>query len=168
METMITIREAITEDALCIQQLAEAVWWPTYGPILAEEQIKYMLAKMYDLQTISQQIASGTQSYLLLYADNIPTGFAAYSPREENAAVYKLHKLYCLTETKGKGYGKLLLLAVEGKVKVAGKNILELNVNRHNPALGFYEKMGFGIAYSEDIDIGNGYQMNDYVMRKIL
>ncbi len=165
---MTTVREAIIEDALSIQQLAEAVWWPTYGPILAEEQIKYMLSKMYDLQTISQQIASGTQSYLLLYVDGIPTGFAAYSPRMENPEVYKLHKLYCLTETKGKGYGKLLLQSVETKVKDSGNNILELNVNRHNPALGFYEKMGFAIAYSEDIDIGNGYQMNDYVMRKIL
>lgn len=165
---MITIREAVKEDALCIQQLAEAVWWPTYGPILSEEQIKYMLAKMYDLQTISQQIIAGTQSYLLLYADGVPTGFAAYSPRTEHPEVYKLHKLYCITNTKGKGYGKLLLQAVEAKVKDAGKNILELNVNRHNPALGFYEKMGFEIAYSEDIDIGKGYQMNDYVMRKIL
>ena len=165
---MITIREAVIEDALCIQQLAEAVWWPTYSPILSEEQIKYMLAKMYNLHTISQQIASGTQSYLLLYADGIPTGFAAYSPREENAAVYKLHKLYCHTTTKGKGYGKLLLQSVETKVKESGNNILELNVNRHNHALGFYERMGFAIAYSEDIDIGNGYQMNDYVMRKIL
>ena len=165
---MITIREAVTEDAQSIQLLAEAIWWPTYSPILSEEQIKYMLAKMYDLQTISQQIASGAQSYLLLYVDSTPTGFAAYSPRTENPEVYKLHKLYCLTETKGKGYGKLLLLAVEAKVKDAGKNILELNVNRHNPALGFYEKMGFETVYSEDIDIGNGYQMNDYVMRKIL
>lgn len=165
---MITIREAVTEDALSIQLLAEAIWWPTYSPILSEEQIKYMLAKMYDLQTISQQIASGAQSYLLLYADGIATGFAAYSPRTKNPEVYKLHKLYCLTETKGKGYGKLLLLAVEAKVKDAGKNILELNVNRHNPALGFYQKMGFETVYSEDIDIGNGYQMNDYVMRKIL
>lgn len=165
---MITIREAVIEDALCIQLLAEAVWWPTYSPILSEEQIKYMLAKMYDLQTISQQIAAGAQSYLLLYADDAPTGFAAYSPRIENPELYKLHKLYCLTNTKGKGYGKLLLQTVERKVKDAGKNILELNVNRHNPAMGFYEKMGFEIAYSEDIDIGNGYQMNDYVMRKIL
>jgi hypothetical protein len=45
---------------------------------------------------------------------------------------------------------------------------LELNVNRHNPATVFYQKMGFEIVYSEDIDIGQGFWMNDYVMRKTL
>lgn len=166
MTTRIT--EATINDAYAIQQLAEAVWWPTYSPILSEDQIKYMLSKMYDIDTIKEQISTQSQYYLLLYADDILTGFAAYSPREENAAVYKLHKLYCLTTTKGKGYGKLLLQAVETKVKESGNNTLELNVNRYNPALTFYERMGFAIAYTEDIEIGNGYQMNDYVMRKIL
>eukprot|EP01137_Pigoraptor_chileana_P015183 Opistho-2@70821 len=110
---MTKITEATINDAAAIQQVAEAVWWPTYGPILSEEQIKYMLGKMYDITTIKQQISSNSQRYLLLYADEVLTGFAAYSAREENIDVYKLHKLYCLTETKGKGYGKLLLQVVE-------------------------------------------------------
>jgi ribosomal protein S18 acetylase RimI-like enzyme len=37
-------------------------------------------------------------------------------------------------------------------------------VNRHNRALHFYEKQGFKIIREEDIDIGSGYFMNDYVM----
>ena len=41
---------------------------------------------------------------------------------------------------------------------------LELNVNRHNKAINFYKKLGFIITMEEDIDIGNGYYMNDYVM----
>ena len=49
----------------------------------------------------------------------------------------------------------------------AGKETLDLNVNRHNKAKNFYEKMGFQVAYEEDIPIGK-YWMNDYVMRKIL
>jgi ribosomal protein S18 acetylase RimI-like enzyme len=39
-----------------------------------------------------------------------------------------------------------------------------VNVNRHNKALHFYEKYGFKIIREEDIDIGEGYFMNDYVM----
>jgi len=166
MNTRITA--ATIDDAQAIQQLAEAVWWPTYSPILSEEQITYMLSKMYDIETIKEQISTQSQLYLLLYTDNVLTGFAAYGARTENPEVYKLYKLYCDTNTKGKGYGKQLLQAVEEKVKEAGSNTLELNVNRYNPALTFYEKMGYEIAYTEDIEIGNGYQMNDYVMRKRL
>ena len=41
---------------------------------------------------------------------------------------------------------------------------LELNVNRYNRALGFYERMGMQIARQGDFPIGNGYYMNDYIM----
>lgn len=165
---MTTIRQANIADTEAIQKLAADVWWPTYSAILSKEQIEYMLGRMYDITVIQEQIATGTQSYILLYAEGELIGFAAYSPRPENSGVYKLHKLYCLTRTKGMGYGRQLLQAVEKAVLAAGKSILELNVNRSNPAIGFYEKMGFSIAYTEDIDIGNGYEMNDYIMRKQL
>ena len=42
---------------------------------------------------------------------------------------------------------------------------LILNVNRNNEAVEFYKRNGFEIDSSEDIDIGNGYFMNDYIMR---
>jgi GNAT superfamily N-acetyltransferase len=96
-----------------------------------------------------------------------PVAFAAYSPREENPEIYKLHKLYCLPQTQGKGYGKILISEVISKTLEAGVHTLDLNVNRHNKAKTFYEKMGFTVAYEEDIPIGK-YWMNDYVMRKEL
>lgn len=162
------IRKAGIEDTGIIKQLAEAVWWPTYEPVLGKEQVNYMLNLFYNIDKLRQQIASEEQTYILLADDDKVIGFAAYSPREENPEVYKLHKIYCRTETKGKGYGKQLLNAVEQAVLRAGNQVLELNVNRYNPAIGFYEKMGYKSIYSEDIDIGNGYWMNDYVMRKEL
>lgn len=165
---MTSIRPATASDARTIRDLAEAVWWPTYRPILTEPQIQYMLDTIYDVQSIGSQIASGEQTYFIMLEGERPIGFASFSPRKENPAIYKLHKLYCLPETKGKGYGSALLHEVEKAVHDAGKTILELNVNRYNPAKGFYEKMGFTIAGEEDIDIGQGYWMNDFIMRKVL
>lgn len=164
---MISIREAIINDAFIIQSLAEQIWYPTYTPIISQEQIRYMLAHIYDPETISRQIAEEVQTYLLLYENEKAVGFAAFSPRKENPVVYKLHKLYCLIETKGKGYGRILLKEVEHRVLANGKNVLELNVNKYNPAKYFYEKMGYEVIYEEDIPIG-AYWMNDFVMRKEL
>ncbi|MDB4925793.1 GNAT family N-acetyltransferase [Mucilaginibacter sp.] len=161
------IREATINDVATIQRLAEETWWPTYSPLLVNEQIKYMLAEIYSSEKITDQIEQGTQTYLLLTEDEQPVAFAAYSPREENPEVYKLHKIYCLPSTQGKGYGKILINAVNEKVLAAGKHVLELNVNRQNNAKSFYEKMGFTITYEEDVPIGP-YWMNDYVMRKEL
>ncbi len=126
-----------------------------------------MLDKIYDLNSIRTQISTGSQTYILLSENGAPQGFAAFGPRPEHPEVYKLFKLYCLVETKGKGYGKALINEVEQRVLRAGKTILELNVNKYNPAKTFYEKMGYEVIYEEDIPIGD-FWMNDFVMRKEL
>ncbi len=164
---MYTIRKATTTDTETIIQIAETTWWVAYSPILEEEQIRFMLDEIYTAEKISNQIENNIQTYLMLLEDEQSVAFAAFSPREDDVDIYKLHKLYCLPVTQGKGYGKILIDAVSNEVLKAGKHILELNVNRYNKAKSFYEKMGFSEAYQEDIPIGP-YFMNDYVMRKEL
>jgi len=164
---MYTIRPATLADADCIVKIAHQTWWPTYREILSAEQITYMLNAIYLSDKIAVQIEDGSQQYLILEDDGVPVAFAAYSPREDDAEVYKLHKLYCHPQTQGKGCGKLLFNAVVDAVKKAGKSKLDLNVNRDNKAKSFYEKMGFNVIYDEDIAIGP-YWMNDHVMRKEL
>jgi len=164
---MYHIREAGIADVETIRQIASQTWWPTYGPILSAEQITYMLAMLYSHEKINSQIATCEQNFLLLIDDTGPVAFAAYAPRPEDPEIYKLHKLYCLPQTQGRGYGKILINAVADKVLTAGKQVLDINVNRFNKARTFYEKMGFTIIYEENIAIGD-YWMNDFVMRKRL
>lgn len=165
---MVSIRPASAADATLIQKLAETTWWPVYQPILGEEQVRYMLNAFYSIEVINQQLNTGSQTYILLYDGDTPKGFAAYSPRTEDPTIFKLHKLYCLPSEQGKGYGKQLINAVEDAVLSHGSNILELNVNRYNKARSFYEYLGYSVIYEEDIQIGDGYEMNDFVMRKEL
>lgn len=164
---MYVIREADITDVDIIRRIADETWWPTYGPILTPEQIAYMLDVLYSEEKIHSQIVNREQTFLILVEDEQPVAFAAYSPREEDPEIYKLHKLYCLPQTQGKGYGKILINEVGNRVLAAGKNTLDLNVNRFNKARSFYEKMDFQVVYEEDIAIGS-YWMNDFVMRKSL
>ena len=69
---------------------------------------------------------------------------------------------------QGKGIGKKILQYIAGESISRGAEILELNVNKNNPAKFFYEKMGFGIEREEKIDIGQGYYIDDYVMSTFL
>lgn len=164
---MVRIIQANSAHSRIICEIAEKTWRPAYREILSEEQIHYMLSSLYNEESIRQQLESGSQTYLLLLEDEKPVAFAAYSQRPEKPEVYKLHKLYCLPEGQGKGYGKNLIEALSKRVLEAGGKLLELNVNRHNKAKNFYEKLGFTVAYQEDIPIGK-FWMNDYVMRKQL
>ena len=73
-----------------------------------------------------------------------------------------------LPDLHGKGLGKALLDIVTENAITLGAKTLRLNMNRHNKAKQFYERNGFTIIKQEDVDIGNNYFMNDYVMEKQL
>lgn len=123
-----------------------------------------MLDNIYKTDVIADAMATGSQHYILLTADSVAQGFASYSPRKEDATVYKLHKLYVLPENHGLGYGRLLIDEVKRRLINENIRILDLNVNRYNRAKSFYEKMGFSVIAEEDVPIGP-YWMNDFVMR---
>jgi ribosomal protein S18 acetylase RimI-like enzyme len=70
--------------------------------------------------------------------------------------------------TQGQGIGKQFIDHIIAQLQPQQFHTLRLNVNRYNKARFFYEKLGFVITKEEDIDIGNGYYMIDYVMEKKL
>ena len=158
---MLSIQAAGTSDIPLIRSLAHQIWPTAYGSILSAGQLQYMLQWIYSEDALASQMNDGQQFYIG-YEDEQPVGFAAVGPYE--ADTYKLHKIYVLPQMQGKGAGKQLLQFAMQTAKRAGASTLILNVNRKNPALHFYKKAGFSIAEEVNIDIGEGYFMNDYVM----
>lgn len=162
--SVITIRYGTVDDIPDIQYIAEKSWWNVYSPILASEQIDYMLRRIYSTTTLTEVFVQGIQKFRILLEDGHAKGFLAYGPREVDPSIYKVHKLYVLPETQGKGFGKMLIDDVKEKTLAEGIFVLDLNVNRFNPAKSFYERMGFTVLREEDVPIGP-YWMNDFVMR---
>jgi ribosomal protein S18 acetylase RimI-like enzyme len=71
-----------------------------------------------------------------------------------------------LPSFKGRGIGKLLISHIEVVAKQNNMDNVILNVNRYNPSVGFYLNIGYSIMDSVDIDIGEGFLMEDYIMGK--
>lgn len=164
----VSIQPATLADIPTIIQLAEATWEPTYRFIISREQIDYMYRVIYTPASLERQMTTEGHVFLLLHTDGHPAGYASFSRLPAPAeAVYKLHKIYVLPSHQGQRLGQQLVLAVEEAARAAGGKALELNVNRYNPAISFYERQGFQQHREEDIPIGP-YWMNDYVMRKDL
>lgn len=164
---MIYLRKAKEEDLPIIRSLAEQTWPTAYSDIISAEQISFMLEKMYNKDELLGQLKAG---HFFLIASEVgkDVGFAGFSALNLEAKTFKLHKLYVLPKMHGKGVGKLLMNEVVSSVKAQGGKFLQLNVNRANKATDFYQKAGFKIKETVDLDIGNGFYMNDYVMEKEL
>ncbi|MEP6467062.1 MAG: GNAT family N-acetyltransferase [Parafilimonas sp.] len=160
----IIIREANKNDIEIIQQLAHKIWPSAYGKILSADQLKYMIEVFYSESSLQKQFEEG--HFLVVEENKQPIAFADYSLLKD--AIYKLNKIYALPSEQGKGIGKLLMNDVIKRVKQNGATALRLNVNRSNKAKQFYEHLGFKIISEEDIDIGEGYFMNDYIMEKLI
>ena len=163
----LVIRFADLDDIPTIGYLAQQIWPVTYGAILPDGQLDYMLERNYSPESLNEQITKLNHRFLMAELDEDAVGFASFGATEDEG-VHKLHKIYVLPKTQGLGVGRALLDFVTEQVLEEGANTLRLNVNRHNKAKDFYEKLGFSVTQEIDIEIGNGFQMNDYVMEKTL
>jgi GNAT superfamily N-acetyltransferase len=127
-----------------------------------------MLARMYALDVLRDEIRSQGICYDLLRVDGKPAGFASFGPASE-PGMMKLHKFYLLPELHGCGLGSRFLRHVEREVRAGAGRRLILSVNKRNTkAIAAYQSNGFVIAESVVTDIGGGFVMDDYVMAKEL
>ncbi|MBK9763118.1 MAG: GNAT family N-acetyltransferase [Flavobacteriales bacterium] len=150
-----------------IRSIAHATWPISYAEILSPEQVEYMLELMYSETAIRQQMERG-HTFLVLEQDGTSLAFASFEPANGTTKGPRLHKLYVLPEAQRNGVGTLLLEAVHSAIKKYGGETIDLNVNKFNPAKRFYERAGYTILREEVLDIGNGFVMDDHVMRKRL
>lgn len=156
------VREVSEEDLWQVRDLAFQIFPLTYQDIVEPGQIDYMMDLIYSPEALVAQWDSG-QNFLIVYSEEMAVGFASYTRLNEEGD-FKLNKIYLDNRLQGKGLGKWLLSDVISRVKSVGGRALLLNVNRHNKARIFYEKMGFSLLKEDLIDIGGGYFMDDYVM----
>lgn len=161
------IVEATKKEMPLIRAMAYKIWPFNYKNMISEAQIDYMLDLMYSDEALHQQLLQN-HTFIIAYEHETPQGFASYELNFESNSETRLHKIYVLPETQGKGVGKALLHRV---VEIANKHSdkkISLTVNRTNEAVNFYKKLGFEITDSVDKPIGNGFLMEDYIMNKDL
>ena len=159
----VEIRPATLEDRALIRSISERTWPSTYGHIISQEQIDFMLDWMYSDDSLADQIAKGHQFFIATFNEE-DIGFCSVS-KGEGQKDHKLNKLYILPNIQKSGAGTSLLNKAIEIAKSEGSNSLYLQVNKHNNAYDFYLKKGFIKEREFKFDIGNGFYMDDYVMR---
>jgi len=154
--------QATGTNAPLIREMAETIWWSHYPAIIGDEQVKFMLGKMYSLESLHSQIEEGKQLYYILVEDENPIGFIGIELLDSTSAF--IHKFYLLQTKQRKGSGTSAFQLVLNQFPEVKE--IRLQVNRQNyQAINFYFKIGFNIEKVADFDIGGGYFMNDFIMK---
>ena len=160
---MVEVIQLHKDDVFIVNHLAEEIWPIAFGDILEKKQIDYMLDWMYNLNTLQEQVQTGIL-YYIVKKNGVAKGFLGLEPNHPDAGDLRIHKLYVLPEDHGSGLGRTLLNQAIDVAFDLDLNTLHLNVNRFNKAVDFYKHVGFSITGEEDIDIGKGFLMEDYIM----
>jgi ribosomal protein S18 acetylase RimI-like enzyme len=148
------------KDITLIADLAELIWNQHYPAIISQQQIDYMLQRMYSSSSLEEQMTLKGHSFFIIAAGGQSVGFI--SVHKEKNTDWFLNKFYIDQAQAFKGIG---VKAFEELKKIIQPSKITLTVNRQNfKSVNFYFKNGFKIERVADFDIGNGYVMNDFVM----
>ena len=165
---MIEIVSAQKQHIPAIKKLAEYSWPKAFAFILSAKQIDYMMEMMYSHASLEKQMEQGHQ-YAIVREDDADIGYVSYEVNHNQSGKTKIHKLYISPEYQRRGIGKMMVDFVAQKAIEVENNTLFLNVNKYNHgAIDFYNKHHFNLIKEEEIDIGNGFIMDDYIFELTL
>ena len=153
------------QDIKQVEELAEEIWTQHYTPIIGNEQVRYMLDNFQSFEAIVEQISEG-MTYFLMFFQGEPVGYMASKPDDEDLF---LSKIYVLSAVRGKGIGGYAMSFLASMAREQGCRHLSLTVNKNNTnSIRTYEKLGFVNLGPLETDIGNGFIMDDFLMKKKL
>ncbi|NTL40268.1 GNAT family N-acetyltransferase [Enterococcus faecium] len=156
----------VTENELDeLMAVIQEVWPEAFVPIIGQKQVDYML-KTYQSKKQIQKELTESVSYFLLKSEEKTVGYTAYE--EINGKIY-LSKLYLLNKVRGQGLTSSVFRWYEELAAQTKEREIFLRVNQGNhQAIEVYKDEGFEITEELISDIGQGFQMVDYKMKKAL
>jgi GNAT superfamily N-acetyltransferase len=159
-----------------IAGLAHEIWYEYYVPLIGRAQVDYMVSRFQSSGAMAQQMREDYEYFLIQQGpaqpgpterERRPIGYCAVQPQPAQNSLF-LSKLYLLRDARGAGTGRECMEFIEQLARRRGLNLLWLTVNKGNPAVKAYERLGFRIAADLVMDIGGGFVMDDYRMEKSL
>jgi diamine N-acetyltransferase len=158
------------EQLAIVAALAHDIWYEFYVPLIGRPQVDYMVEKFQNAPAMQSQIDQGYEYFLVNQEDR--TGAArdiGYCAVQEQAGgALFLSKFYLHKSARGAGTGRECMEFIEKLARRRGLSLLWLTVNKGNPSVQAYQRLGFRIAADLVMDIGGGFVMDDYRMEKTL
>ena len=156
------IREIFSEaDVRRLAKVARIVWREANVSFCTPEQVEYMIERYQSFEAISGQLMHGYR-YFLIEEGDVIMGYFGVQPQGERLF---LSKFYILKEYRGRKLFSLGLQYMIELCKESGLESIYLTVNRNNThAYEVYLAKGFKVIAEEDNPIGEGFEMNDYIM----
>ena len=150
-------------DISAAAAMAKEIWFSFYTPIIGNAQVTYMTENFQSEKAIEKQIKEENYQYFFMNAAGDRVGYVALL--FENNKCF-LSKFYMNEKARGRGYGRKSIQEIEKMSLDKNAESIWLTVNKFNPTLRIYDRLGFRNMGAQQTDIGNGFIMDDFLMEK--
>lgn len=153
---LISIRKADFSEIFKIRDLASVTIPTSYQNNLTTEQIDYLEDFLY-AQQINGESGDNNQTFMIAAIDGNDCAYGSFT--QEGPDLFHLQKLFVNPQDQNKGVGTALFNGLLSFIKQIHPTEcdVELNINHHNQAFAFYEKMGMKEVRFQNTYIGNGF-----------
>ena len=148
-----------------VAALAHDIWYEYFVPLIGRAQVDYMVARFQSAEAVSRQIEEG-YDYFVVRCDGADQGYIGVQVQADQSLF--LSKFYLQRSARGSGTGRVAMEFIERLARQRGLKVIWLTVNKGNPAVKAYQRLGFRIAADLVMDIGGGFVMDDFRMEKTL
>ena len=162
---MLKITKVSIEFIPEIKRLSDEIWKQVYPSVVPMAQIEFLLNTWYSTDALTEQMEQSGHQFILVEWNDEAVGYASYSMKlADQPERFRVHKLYLQPAMHGKGIGRAMLKFIAAESMPLGCKELELNVHKRNPAVGFYQHVGFSIEKDIVTVIEHGHVLDDYIM----
>lgn len=160
---MINFQIVTIDNIEPLAKLANEIWHQYWTIILTPEQIDYMVEKFQSYDAILNQYKNENYTYYFIYKNEQKAGYFGVSEKSDHMF---LSKLYIKKEFRHQGIGAAAFEKIKEIAKDKNYKTIQLTVNKYNKnTIKAYDKWGFKTIDSVVTDIGNGFVMDDYIMK---
>ena len=146
-------------------RLGEPIWHATYATLTSPAATDYMLEQFQSVPALRRQLAQEGYVYYLMLLGGEAAGFIGLVPHKEGKMF--LSKLYVSEKYRGHGLPRAAFDFVAERCRAEGLDKIYLTVNKRNThAIEVYRHFGFYEIDAVVTDIGCGYVMDDYILKK--
>lgn len=160
-ETFHTVRAISDTQIHEIASLAEQIWHQHFTPIIGTEQVDYMVEKFQSFPALKEQLENGYEYYQLFSSGEF-CGYCGIHPEDKKLF---LSKLYVKKEARGRHIATDAIEFLKNLCHERQLSAIWLTCNKYNDnTLAVYDHLGFKIIDTQEVDIGGGFIMDDYIL----
>ncbi len=152
-----------SSEIIEVVNIAREIWREHYPPIIGIKQVEYMLEHFHSKDAITLELTQENYAYYLIKNNNNKIiGYIGIQLKQDSLF---LSKIYIRFSERGTGVGKASMRFIKDLAQKNNINRILLTVNKNNTdSIAAYYRLGFIKTGDVCVDIGGGYEMDDFQM----